>query len=87
VSSARLTLFTRRGCILCSEVRELLRREQLGFDEVDVGPGGAESETLARAGVRAFPALFIGERYVGGFTHVVYLLTQGRLQSLVEAGE
>jgi glutaredoxin len=79
----QLTLFTRPGCILCAQVRSQLQSERLPFREVEVNDQSEQVDILRRAGAAGFPALFWGDRYVGGFTHVIYLLTQGRLQSLV----
>lgn len=79
---AQLTLYTRPGCILCAQVRGHLREAQLAFREVEVGAQDQQNEVLRQAGAVGFPALFVGERYVGGFTHVVYLMTRGRLRSL-----
>ncbi len=81
-----LTLYSRPGCILCAQVRNQLESERLTFREVVVKDQDDQIELLRRAGAAGFPALFWGDRYVGGFTHVIYLLTQGRLQSLVERG-
>jgi glutaredoxin len=81
----RLTLFTRPGCILCEQVRCHLREAQLRFDEVEVKDQSRQIELLRQAGTAGFPALFLGTRYLGGFTHIVYLLTRGRLQSLATA--
>jgi glutaredoxin len=78
----RLTLYTRPGCILCAQVREQLRLARLRFEEVEVTEQEDQAQLLRRAKAAGFPALFLGERYVGGYTHVIYLLTQGRLQSL-----
>lgn len=81
----QLTLYTRPGCILCEQVRRHLRDAELRFDEVEVKDQSRQAELLRQAGTAGFPALFLGVRYVGGFTHIVYLLTRGRLQSLASA--
>ena len=81
-----LTLYTRPGCILCAQVRSQLLSERLAFREVEVNDQSEQVELLRQAGAAGFPALFWGDRYVGGFAHVIYLLTQGRLQSLAERG-
>jgi glutaredoxin len=82
-----LTLFTRPGCILCAQVRAQLKVAKLPFQEVEVIEPNDQTQLLRRAGAVSFPALFLGDRYVGGFSHVVYLLMQGRLQSLVRRAE
>jgi glutaredoxin len=79
---SQLTLYTRPGCILCAQVRGHLEDAQLTFREVVVTAQDQQNELLRQAGAVGFPALFVGNRYVGGFTHVVYLMTRGRLRSL-----
>ena len=82
---ARITLFTRPGCILCGQVRDLLVREDIPFEEIVVTDH--VSELVARAGARWYPALFVDDRYIGGFTHLVHLLTEGRLHSLAKGAK
>lgn len=83
----RITLYTRPGCILCAQVRGHLREAQLIFHEVEVTTQDRQNELLRSAGAAGFPALFVGSRYVGGFTHVVYLMTRGRLRSLANLSD
>jgi glutaredoxin len=80
----RLTVFTRPGCILCAQVREHLEAARLPFKEVQVTERSAQDELLQKAKVAGFPAIFLDEQYIGGFSHVVYLITQGRLRTLVD---
>jgi hypothetical protein len=43
-----------------------------------------QTELMRGIGVSSFPAIFLGSRYIGGFTHIVHLITQGRLQGLAQ---
>lgn len=79
--TARLTLYTRAGCILCGQVKRQLEASAVDFDTVDASDPSV-APRLARLGITTFPALFVGGRYVGGYTHVVHLLTEGRLEAL-----
>lgn len=81
---ARVVLYARPGCILCAQVKKQLDAAGVRFDEVIVGDQSAQAQLLERSGSVGFPALFVDGRYVGGFSHVVYLLTEGRLQALVD---
>jgi glutaredoxin len=80
-----LTVFTRPGCILCAQVRERLRDAHLPFREIEVTAKSSQNELLQKARVVGFPAIFLGDRYIGGFSHIVHLLLHGRLEGLVDA--
>jgi glutaredoxin len=82
-----LTMFTRPGCILCAQVREHLRTAKLPFREIEVTEKDSQNELLRKAQAAGFPAIFLGDRYIGGFSHVVYLMAGGRLKRLVDAPE
>jgi glutaredoxin len=81
-----LTIFTRPMCILCAEVKARLQSEQVPFEIVDVPLLEEQLRLAQRFGARSFPLLVLRGRYLGGYTHIIHLLTTGRLAALLAEG-
>lgn len=77
--SARVTLYTRPGCHLCEDAREVVATvcAELGesFDEVDITTG-PEAERLMRAYGEEIPVTF-----VDGQRHDFWRVDAGRLRA------
>jgi glutaredoxin len=79
----QLAVYTRPRCILCAQVKELLSTAEVPFRAHEVITPEEQEAIIKRHRARSFPLLVLDGEYLGGFTHVVHLLSSGRLQSLL----
>ena len=81
-----VTIYTTDTCIFCDRAKELFRRKGVPFSEVDVtGDAEARALLIERSGRRTVPQIYVGEVHVGGYSDLVALDTEGRLQPLLVA--
>jgi glutaredoxin 3 len=82
-------LYTRRWCGYCWSARRLLKRLAIEFKEI---PLDGRPELRRRVSARAgnwptVPMIFIGDRFIGGYTETAALHRRGELLPLVNAAE
>ena len=82
-----VTIYTKSWCPYCSAAKDLLKKKNAPFDEVDIsGQAEKRSEMIARSGGRStVPQIFIGSRHVGGCDDLYALDRRGELESLLAA--
>ena len=85
--SKELAVYTRPKCILCAQVKDLLVKANVPFRSHEVSAPEEQEAIMKRHRAKSFPLLVLGNEYLGGFTHIVHLLANGRLQSLLSDGE
>jgi glutaredoxin 3 len=80
-----VTIYTTNACPYCRMAKDLLRRKNIEFDEIDVlGNSGNRSAMVARANGRtSVPQIFIGATHVGGCDDIHALEQQGKLDALL----
>jgi glutaredoxin len=78
-----LVVYTRPQCILCAQVKELLRKAEVPFDAIELTASDDQERVMQAHRARSFPLMVLGDRYVGGFTHIVHLVSTGRLAELL----
>jgi glutaredoxin len=83
MKSFRLRVFTRPKCILCKQVTEQLTIAKLPFLAIQVETPEDEEAIQRRHQARSFPMIVLDGEYLGGFTHIVHLLANGRLAALL----
>jgi glutaredoxin len=69
--------------MFCAQVAALLKEAEIPFRTIDVPERQAQDALVERYDARAFPLVLVDREYVGGFTHMVRLHSQGRLRSIV----
>ena len=81
------TIYTTRFCPYCVSAKELLRRKNVDFTEIDVtgDPEGRQAMTARANGRRTVPQIFIGDRHVGGCDDLYDLDDAGQLDPLLVA--
>jgi glutaredoxin 3 len=82
---ADVVLYSRPGCMFCAQVGMMLRDADVSFRVVDVPDRAAQNELIVQWNARAFPLVLVDGSYIGGFTHVVRLHSQGRLRQIASA--
>ena len=81
-----VTIYTTSTCPYCHAAKDLLRKKNVAFTEVDVTGKPVERRAMtARAGRTTVPQIFIGERHVGGCDDLYELDAAGRLDPLLAA--
>jgi glutaredoxin len=78
-----LVVYTRPQCILCAQVKELLRNADVPFRAVELTAAEEQERVMVAHRARSFPLIVLRDRYVGGFTHIVHLLSTGGLAELL----
>ncbi len=73
--------------MFCSQVEGLLRSAGVKFDSFEIASRDEQDELMSRYDARSFPVVLVGAKYLGGFTHIVKLHAEGRLQSLATEPE
>ena len=79
-----ITVYTTEPCGFCNQVKSLLRKRGVDFDEINLSrdPAG-RGELVRRTGMMTFPQVLIGERLIGGFTEVLAADRSGELATML----
>ena len=71
----QVKILTSPTCNYCHAAKDLLEREGISYQEVDVVNNHEQAQQLlAQSGQRTVPQVFINEKSVGGFTELSKLL-------------
>jgi glutaredoxin 3 len=79
--SARVKIFRTTYCGWCTRAQQLLSRNGIPFETVDV-TGNAEARSALREqanGRRTVPVIFIDGKYLGGYEELARLFARGGL--------
>ena len=81
----KVTIYTTPICPYCVRAKQLLRKKEIPFDEIDVVVSPEHrAEMIERAhGRRTVPQIFIGDMHVGGCDDLYELEHEGRLDRLL----
>ncbi len=82
-----VTIYTTASCYFCHVAKNLLRRKNIAFTEIDVsGDWGLRRDMMKLAnGRHAVPQIFVGSTHVGGSHELQALESQGGLDRLLAA--
>ncbi|WBQ12630.1 glutaredoxin 3 [Hyphomonadaceae bacterium BL14] len=80
-----VTIYTRPFCPYCVRAVDLLKKKNVGFEEIEAGfDPQKKAEMVERAGgARTFPQIFIGDVHVGGCDDMMALERKGALDALL----
>ncbi len=79
-------IYTASYCGYCSRAKDFLRNKGVAFDEVDVTSDDAmRAKLVEMTGRRTVPQIFVGEEAIGGYSDMVALEQQGKLDSMLGA--
>ena len=80
-----ITIYSSGFCPYCSWAKKFLEAKEAAFNEVRIDQvDGAQQEMLAKSnGQMTVPQIFIGSYHVGGYTDMVKLDQQGKLDPLL----
>ena len=81
-----ITLFTKTNCIYCTRAINLL--ESIGikaYSAINLDNDMEHARRLvSKTSHRTFPFVFVGSKFVGGFTELQELNSSGDLQDMLE---
>ncbi|MBI3542760.1 MAG: glutaredoxin 3 [Deltaproteobacteria bacterium] len=81
----KITVYTMNYCPYCVAAKKLLQSKGLAFEEVLVAEDdNATWKRLEKeTGYKTMPQIFVGEKFVGGYTELAKLDSSGELDQLV----
>ena len=83
---SEVVIYTTPFCGYCTSAKRLLGQKSVKYVEIDVSKGYETRRWLAQAsGQRTVPQVFINGQPYGGYTDLVALDRQGRLDPLLKA--
>lgn len=77
-----IQVYTRPGCLLCSQVIDLLQAENLPFEVRQITDRNEQQRLALGFGAQGFPFVVVDGVYLGGYAHVLLLAGDGRLRRL-----
>ncbi|HMN69791.1 MAG TPA: glutaredoxin 3 [Bdellovibrionales bacterium] len=82
---ASVQVYTWSNCPYCVRAKDLLKRKNVTFEEIDLDGKDAELQALrARTGQRTVPQIFIDDKLIGGFSELAALDANGELDRLLK---
>lgn len=82
--SAKVVMYATRFCPYCMRARNLLKKKDIEFDEINVGgDAGLWQEMESLSGRNTVPQIFINEQPIGGYDDMALLDRQGELDTLL----
>jgi len=79
-------VYTRRWCGYCYAARRLLTKLEIDFEEIPLDGKSEIRRSLSEANNHwsTLPMIFIGDRFVGGYTELARIHRRGQLEPLLE---
>lgn len=82
---ADIIIYTTDYCPYCNRAKDLLKRKNHKYQEIDVTEDDALREEMVQkaGGKRTVPQIFINDRHIGGFDDLSALDRKGELDTLL----
>ncbi|HEX7666453.1 MAG TPA: glutaredoxin domain-containing protein [Polyangiaceae bacterium] len=77
-----IVVYSRPGCMFCVQVEDLLDGAGIRYRPLEIVSREEQDQLMARHDARSFPVVLVDGKYLGGFTHIVKLHSEGRLAQL-----
>ena len=85
---ANVFMYTTAICPYCVNAKKLLAQKGVDVNEIRVDQNPQlRTEMMQKSGQRTVPQIWIGEFHVGGFTDLLALEKQGKLDNLLANNE
>jgi glutaredoxin 3 len=80
-----VVIYSSAFCPYCTWAKKMLESKQVEYKEIRIDQvEGAQQEMLSRSsGMMTVPQIFIGDFHVGGYTDMVKLDQDGKLDSML----
>ena len=87
MEQAQIVVYTIHGCPHCKSAVQLLRREQLSFQAINIGSNAEMMLELAeQTGSSTVPKVFIGDEFIGGYDQLAELVRSGAIENKLSLG-
>lgn len=81
-----VTIYTTQVCPYCVRAKDLLKRKNVAYTEIDASDDEVRATMIEKAGGRrSVPQIFIGSTHVGGCDDLYALEKEGKLDALLAA--
>lgn len=81
-----ITLYSKDRCGYCAAAKTLLTNQGIEFDEIDISQDPSlELELVSLTRQRTVPQIFVEDRFIGGYTELASLNSEGKLDHLKRA--
>jgi len=81
---SKVEIYTWSYCPFCIKAKELLEEKGIPYREVSIdGNEDKKKELHGRTGQNTVPFIFIGDRFIGGYTQLKELDDRGELEGLI----
>ncbi|HJN75214.1 MAG TPA: glutaredoxin 3 [Myxococcota bacterium] len=79
-------IYTSVPCGYCNAAKRFFDERTIAFEEIDLSDDADARDALRRqTGQRTVPQIFVGEVHVGGYTDLIALARDGRLDELLNS--
>ena len=80
-STSRVVVYSTTHCGFCRRAEDLLRREGIAFDVIDVTHDRRARNTLIERsnGRRTVPVIFVDDQPIGGYRELAVMVAEGEL--------
>ncbi len=82
---AAVTIYTTQYCGFCFAAKRLLTELEIDFDEVELDTDLELRSRLSQenGGWRTVPMIFLGDRFIGGYSELSQLNASGELEKFI----
>lgn len=80
-----VTIYSTDWCPYCQKAKKLLESKGVKYDEINVDQKpNLREEIVAKTGMKTIPQIFIGDHFVGGYSELSKLDSDGSLDHLLK---
>ena len=85
-----IKVYSKDECIFCERAKKLLQEINLDYEEIKLDPNGYEkykkerNRLIEQTDHKTFPWIFIGEKFIGGFTDLKHAHNTLKLNDYVK---
>ena len=80
-----VTVYSADWCPYCQKAKRLLENKGVTYKEINVDQHpNLREEISAKTGFKTIPQIFVGDKFVGGYTDLAALDTSGELDQLLK---
>lgn len=78
-------IYSADWCPYCNRAKRLLESKGVRYTEINVDQHPEKrSEIMNKTGMRTIPQIFIGDQFIGGFSELSALNTNGELDKILK---
>jgi len=79
-----IKIYTTNWCPSCVAAKNLLKNENIDFEEINIEEKGISREKLLEiSGKYTVPQIVINNQYIGGYDQLLYLYQNNKLNKLI----